>query len=65
MNDTVENSVRKAKVTMQTICKHPCENDNCEYHPIAAPVNGEEVELKDLCGTENCLETKGEALEKD
>ena len=50
---------------MQIICKHPCENDNCEFHPIAAPTNGEEVELEDLCGTEKCLETKGETLERD
>lgn len=37
----------------QVICSYPC-MENCQYHPINAPIDGTICGYKDLHNTEGC-----------
>lgn len=39
----------------EIICKNEnCKNDFCPHSPYAAPIDGREVRLEDLQGTQEC-----------
>lgn len=40
-------------------CKHPCENWDCEHHPVRIPTNTEVV-IEDMYGKEGCKECRTE-----
>ena len=41
-------------VDQQVICSHPCADNNCKYHPIAAPIDGTECRYTDCYGKDEC-----------
>lgn len=43
----------------KTVCKDPCEDWNCPYHPIKMDPRGSEYVLECVRGTEKCKNFKG------
>ena len=36
------------------IIQGKCDNDSCRYHPAAAPIDGQETELRDMLMQAGC-----------
>lgn len=42
------------QIICSRILEHKCVNDNCKYHPAAAPTDGRETELRDMLMQPGC-----------